>query len=82
MELFPKKEQNTEQSDGGGLDRLMFGSRHNKKETASPPPSQSSGSQIDIAKLMEHSDTLINSVSELSPFLRKIPSFISKLISK
>lgn len=82
MELFPKKEQRNEQSDGGGLDRLMFGPRHNKKETASPPPSQSSGSQIDITKLMEHSDTLISSVSELSPYLRKIPSFISKLISK
>ena len=78
MDLFPKKEQ----SDGGGLDRLMFGPRESKKEMASSVPSQPLNSQIDIAKLMEHSDTLINSVSELSPYLRKIPSFISKLISK
>ncbi len=79
MDLFPRKEQ---QSDTDGLDRLMFGPRHNKKETASSAPSQSFGSQVDIAKLMEHSDTLLNSVSELSPYLRKIPSFISKMISK
>ncbi|WP_462406333.1 hypothetical protein [Gracilibacillus sp. Marseille-QA3620] len=88
MDLFPRKRQEDgdglwkRQEEGDGLDRLMFGPRPNKKETASAKPSQSSNQQIDIVKLMEHSDTLLNSVSELSPVLRKIPSFISKFISK
>ena len=79
MDLFPKREQ-SEQPNEDRFDSFMFGPRQNKKETASTAPSQTSNSQIDFVKLMEHSDTLLNSVSELSPVFRKIPSFISKLL--
>ena len=56
----------------------MFGDRRIKNEPEKPPVGEQQPSNIDFTKLMEHSDVLMNTFNELSPYFRKLPSLLSK----
>lgn len=61
------------------FNRFMFGDRHTKNQAKEdPPPEEQQASNIDFTKLMEQSDVLMSTISELSPYFKKIPSLLSK----
>ena len=60
------------------FDRFMFGNRRSKNESEKPASEEQQPSNIDFTKLMEHSDVLMNTFNELSPYFRKLPSLLSK----
>ena len=61
------------------FNRLMFGDRRGvKNETMAPSSTEQQTSNIDFAKLMEHSDVLMNTFNELSPYFKKFTPLLSK----
>ncbi len=63
------------------FNRFMFGDRdrHTKNQAkVTPSPEEPQTSNIDFTKLMEHSDVLMSTFNELSPYFKKIPSLLSK----
>lgn len=60
------------------FNRFMFGERAIKSQTNSPPPAEQQPSNIDFTKLMEHSEVLMTTFNELSPYFKKLPALMSK----
>ena len=60
------------------FNRFMFGTRHTKNDSVKPPVEEQQSSNIDFTKLMEHSDVLMNTFNELSPYFKKLPSLLTK----
>jgi hypothetical protein len=77
VNILSKEEKNTA-GNQEAFNRFMFGERHSKIQTDSPPPAEQQPSNIDFTKLMEHSDVLMTTFNELSPYFKKLPSLLSK----
>ena len=60
------------------FDRFMFGNRRPNNESVKPPVEEQQPSNIDFTKLMEHSDVLMNTFNELSPYFKKLPNVLTK----
>lgn len=61
--------------DDDAINRFMFGDRYKAKQPEKPAEEDQ---MLDIQKWMEHSDVLMSTFNELSPYLKKIPNLISK----
>ena len=60
------------------FNRFMFGDRRFRNEANKPSSTEQQTSNIDFAKLMEHSDVLMNTFNELSPYFKKFTPLLSK----